>query len=170
MPRSHWKVEWSDSSENCCLSHLRVWQVRAAAWRLCFCQDQFHTFTMRSHYTLALPRKYDLATKKIAMQLQFHCCRLCLSWWSMWGVSTWAGWRQYTHEARNVFLRGFSLSTSSHKLPPVRIWQCWPVSIYRNRWNANHQNRIIKFPSFPNPTPSKSLSVYKQRLISGKNP
>ena len=35
------------------------------------CQDQFHTFTMRSHYTLALPRKYDLvATKQIAMQYQ----------------------------------------------------------------------------------------------------
>ena len=53
------------------LSFARLAGARCRVPRLCFCQDQFHTFTMRSHYTLALPRKYDLvATKQIAMQYQ----------------------------------------------------------------------------------------------------
>ena len=52
-------------------------------------------------------------------------------------------------------------SPQTQSSPLVRIWQCWPVAIYRNRWNANCQNRIIKFPYFPTDVPSKSLSVYK---------
>ena len=57
-------------------------------------------------------------------------------------------------------------SPQTQSSPLVRIWQCWPVAIYRNRWNANCQNRIIKFPYFPTDVPSKSLSVYKYCLIS----
>ena len=169
MPRSHWKVEWSDSSENCCLSHLRVWQVRAAAWRLC--QDQFHTFTLQCGLTI-----HSLCLENMIKQpnkLQCSCSFIVADY--VWAGEVCEAWA-LEQVGDNIRIRqetcsfGFSLSASSHKLPPVRIWQCWPVSIYRNRWNANHQNRIIKFPSFPNPTPSKSLSVYKQRLISGKNP
>ena len=57
-------------------------------------------------------------------------------------------------------------SRQTQSSPLVRIWQCWPVAIYRNRWNANCQNRIIKVPYFPTDVPSKSLSLYKYCLIS----